>query len=169
MICFLVASREFIVLAHRDMSSSGPDRKDRLVIGNTIAEMQKVVDSVDQFGAAHDIPQSIINDMNLCLDELLNNIISYGYDDQKRHSIVVDLSLADGLLIAEIKDDGKPFDPRQPTDPVPDGTIQSRRIGGLGVHFVKALMDEIGYMRVGRHNVVKIMKRLPEERLDGNC
>ena len=67
------------------MSSTGDDRKDRLVIGNTIAEMQKVVDSVDQFGAVHDIPQNIINDMNLCLDELLNNTISYGYADQERH------------------------------------------------------------------------------------
>ena len=151
------------------MKSTDAGTKVSIEIGSTIAEMQKVVDSVDQFGAAHHIPQNIINDLNLCLDELLNNTISYGYDDPGPHRIVVKLSMMDSLLVAEIQDDGKPFDPRKTTAAAPDGTLQSRRIGGLGVRFVKAFMDEIGYMRMGRHNVVKIMKRLPEERCDGNC
>ena len=139
------------------MSSADPGSKVSIAIGNTIAEMAKVVDLVDRFGAAHHIPQAISNDLNLCLDELLNNTISYGYDDKERHSIVVTLSLTDGRLIAEIQDDGKPFDPRQAA-PAPRGTLQSRKIGGLGIHFVKTLMDEVGYMRVGRQNVVTIAK-----------
>jgi serine/threonine-protein kinase RsbW len=151
------------------MNSTGPGGKVSVVIGNTIAEMEKVVDFVDRFGAAHDILQAITNDLNLCLDELLTNTISYGYDDQGPHTIVVNLSLADGLLVAEIQDDGKPFDPRETAPAAPSGSLQSRKIGGVGIHFVKALMDEVGYMRVGRHNVVKIAKRLHEERDDGNC
>src|SRR5262245_38954927 len=151
------------------MNATGPEGSIRIVIGNTIAEMKNVVDSVDRFGTAHRIPQAVINDLNLCLDELLHNTISYGYEDQEPHSIVVSLSLADGLLIAEVRDDAKPFDPRKANPAAPEGTLQSRRIGGLGVHFVKTLMDEIGYTRVGRHNVVKIIKRLPEQRRDGNC
>jgi anti-sigma regulatory factor (Ser/Thr protein kinase) len=150
------------------MNSTAPSRKISIVIGNTIAEMQNVVDSVDRFGTAHHIPQTIINDLNVCLDELLNNTISYAYEDQEPHSIVVSLSFADGLLIAEIQDDGKPFDPRTATFAAPDGTLQSRGIGGLGIHFVKTLMDEIGYMRVGRHNMVKIVKRLRGETGNGN-
>ena len=150
------------------MNSTGPGNKASVEIGNTIAEMQKVVDSVERFGAAHRIPQAVINDLNLCLDELLNNTVSYGYEDQGPHSIVVNLSITDELLIAEIRDDAKPFDPRTATLAAPDGTLQSRKIGGLGVHFVKTLMDEISYMRVGRHNVVKISKRLQREAGDGN-
>lgn len=144
------------------MSSSGPDAKDRLVIGNTIAEMVKVIEFVEKFGAAHGIPQAAINDLNVCLDELLNNTISYGYDDQAPHSISVDLMLAAGLLTADIKDDGKPFDPRKSTPKPSRGTIQSRAVGGLGLHFVKTLMDEVGYMRMGRNNVVRLVKRLRE-------
>ena len=144
------------------MSSSGSDAKDRLVIGNTIAEMVKVIEFVEKFGAAHGIPQAAINDLNVCLDELLNNTISYGYDDQAPHSIAVDLTLAAGLLTADIKDDGKPFDPRKSTPKPSRGTIQSRAVGGLGLHFVKTLMDEVGYMRMGRNNVVRLVKRLRE-------
>lgn len=144
------------------MSSSGSDAKDRLVIGNTIAEMVKVIEFVEKFGAAHGIQRAAINDLNVCLDELLNNTISYGYDDQAPHSIAVDLTLAAGLLTADIKDDGKPFDPRKSTPKPSRGTIQSRAVGGLGLHFVKTLMDEVGYMRMGRNNVVRLVKRLRE-------
>jgi serine/threonine-protein kinase RsbW len=143
--------------------------KANLVIGNTIAEMQKVVDFVDRFGATHNIPKVITNDLNLCLDELLNNTISYGYEDRQPHSIVVNLALTPGLLTAEVQDDGKPFDLRKATPVVPGGTLRSRRIGGLGVHFVKTLTDEVAYMRAGRHNVVRIRKKLQKGSRDGDC
>jgi anti-sigma regulatory factor (Ser/Thr protein kinase) len=146
------------------MSSTSPASKVSIAIGNTIAEMAKVVDLVDRFGAAHYIPQAISNDLNLCLDELLTNTISYGYHDKGRHSIVVTLSVSDGRLVAEIQDDGKAFDPRKAT-PAPKGTLQSRKTGGLGLHFVKTLMDELAYMRVGGQNVVTISKVL----LRGDC
>jgi serine/threonine-protein kinase RsbW len=144
------------------MSFSGSEAKDRLVIGNTVAEMAEVIEFVEKFGAAHGIPQAAVNDLNVCLDELLNNTISYGYDDQAPHSIAVDLTLAADLLIADIEDDGKPFDPRMNTLKPSSGTIQSRAVGGLGLLFVKTLMDEVGYTRMGRNNVVRLVKKLRE-------
>jgi serine/threonine-protein kinase RsbW len=144
------------------MKSPSPRHKASLTISNTIAEMQKVVDFVDRFGAAHDIPTSVTNDVNLCLDELLNNTISYGYEDRQPHSIILNLLLTGGLLAAEIQDDGKPFDLRKAAPVASGGTLQSRKVGGLGVHFVKALMDDVAYMRAGRHNVVRITKKLQQ-------
>lgn len=156
------------VISHWKMSSTGSGSKVSLVIGNAIAEMEKVVHLVNRFGADHDIPQAVINDLNLCLDELLSNTISYGYEDKDTHSIVVNLSLTDGRLIAEIQDDAKPFDPREATPAAFGGTLQLRKIGGLGIHFVKSLMDEVGYRRTGERNVVRIEKKLRGERDDGN-
>jgi anti-sigma regulatory factor (Ser/Thr protein kinase) len=150
------------------MSSNDPGSKVSIAIGNTIPEMARVVDLVDRFAAVHGIPQAIGNDLNLCLDELLNNTIAYGYDDKGNHSIVVTLSLTDDRLIAEIQDDGKPFDPREAT-PAPKGSLQSRKIGGLGLHIVTTLMDEVGYSRVGRQNVVTIAKKLLGGTADGDC
>jgi serine/threonine-protein kinase RsbW len=150
------------------MKSPNPRHRASIEIRNTIAEMEKVVDFVDGFGSAHNIPKVITNDLNLCLDELLNNTISYGYEDRKTHSIVVNLLLTDGLLYAEVQDDGKPFDLRQVPPAAPGGALQSRRIGGLGLHFVKALMDNVAYMRAGRHNVARITKKLQQRTGDGN-
>lgn len=145
------------------MNGTGRPNKVSIEIGNTIAEMRKVVDMVDRFGAANHVPQRVVNDLNLCLDELLNNTISYGYEDAGPHRIVVNLSVSKNRLVAEIQDDAKPFDPRSVTAVPPDCTLQSRQVGGLGVRFVKTLVDELGYMRRGRYNVVKITKRLGEE------
>ena len=75
--------------SHR-MMSAAPDRSASLTIGNTIGEMEKVAAFVDRFGADQRIPQSAVNDLNVCLDELLNNTISYGYDDRGMHNISPD-------------------------------------------------------------------------------
>ena len=139
-------------------NATDPGRKASITIGNTIGDMVRVVDLVEGFGAAHGIPQAARNDLNLCLDELLNNTISYGYDDAGHHSLVITLSLANGRLIAEVRDDARPFDPRHAA-PAPAGSLQARKIGGVGLHFVKTLMDEVGYVRVGPQNVVTIAKK----------
>jgi len=149
------------------MSAIAPG-KVSLVIGNTLAEMEKVVDLVDHFGAAHGIDRPIVNDLNLCLDELLNNTISYGYDDEARHEIGVELSVDGAEWVVEIRDDGRPFDPRRLDMPAPGGPIKDRKIGGLGIRFVKTLMDDVDYVRSGRYNVLTLRKKLPGEASGGN-
>jgi anti-sigma regulatory factor (Ser/Thr protein kinase) len=142
------------------MTGGDPRKAFSIVIGNTIAEMPKVVDLVEAFGAHHSLPQQTINALNICLDELINNTISYGYDDNDKHDIAVELGFAGGVLTAQVRDDGRPFDPRNAASAVTDGNAQSRPIGGLGLHFVKTMMDEIRYSRVGTSNVVTIEKRV---------
>ena len=82
-----------------------------------------------------------------------------GQVERQAHEIAVELSLVDAaLLIAEVRDDGAAFDPRQAAAPAFDGSI-----GGLGIHFVRKLMDRVDYARVGDHNVVTITKKLQPE------
>lgn len=131
----------------------------RLVIHNTIADLAKIVAFVEQFGADHRIPQATINDVNLCLDELLNNTITYGYADQQPHEIVVTLRLAAGRLAVKIEDDAAPFDPTKISAEIPAGTLQSRAPGGVGLLFVKALVDEMRYRRVRGRNALTLIAR----------
>jgi anti-sigma regulatory factor (Ser/Thr protein kinase) len=151
------------------MSAARSNMPVSIVIGNNIAEMAKVVAFVERFGTTHRIPQPIINDLNVCLDELLNNTVSYGYADKEPHEIIVSLSLVDGVLTAELRDDAMPFDPNQPVVVALSANLKSRTIGGLGLHFVRSLMDEVGYRRVGRYNVTKLKKGVRQGAADGNC
>jgi serine/threonine-protein kinase RsbW len=119
--------------------------KAALRINNTIDELTRVVEFVEAFGRGHALPAHAVNNLNLCLDELLSNTISYGYDGADPRVISLTLSLDGGYLTAEIEDDARPFDPRRRT-PLPAARdIASRPIGGLGLRFVNALMEVIDY------------------------
>jgi len=131
-----------------------------LRIGNSIAELSKVAEFVETFGKTHGLPGNIVNAVNLCLDELLNNTISYGYADEGRHFISVGLQIEGQTMVAELQDDAKPFDPRRSHAPRRSSDLGRRDAGGLGLRFVNALMDEVDYVRTGEYNQVRLKKML---------
>jgi serine/threonine-protein kinase RsbW len=66
--------------------------------------------------------------------------------------------LGRGNVEAIVEDDGKPFDPL--AAPAPDLTGKDRKPGGVGLHFVRNLMDEVTYTRRDGTNHLRLMKRL---------
>jgi serine/threonine-protein kinase RsbW len=129
-------------------------------IRNIVEDMSLIVEFVETFGHSRGIAPNVINDLNVCLDELLNNIIFHAYDDRGEHSIRVKLAVDDNELLAVLEDDGRPFDPRQSAAPDLAGDLRSRRLGGVGIHFVHSLMDGVDYVRSGRYNRLTLRKRL---------
>jgi anti-sigma regulatory factor (Ser/Thr protein kinase) len=134
-------------------------------IANDMAEIARVADLVDGFGADHALPNEVVVALNVSLDEILNNIISYGYEDGGRHHILVRLELRAGLVDVVVEDDARPFDPR--AAPAPDFAAKDR-LGGVGLHFVRNLMDDLDYARSGGINRLRMTKKLtlqqPNER-----
>ena len=101
-----------------------------------------------------------MNAATLAFDEVITNTISYGYDDQEPHEIKVRLTLANGRLTAEVEDDGRPFNPL--TAPKPDltGAVEDRRVGGVGIHLVRSLMEQVDYHRTSNKSHLIMTKRL---------
>jgi serine/threonine-protein kinase RsbW len=137
-----------------------PSGKASLRIANRIAELTKVVELVERFGAGHGLTADVIHDVNLCLDEILNNTITHGYGDAEPHTISVTLACDGQSIWADIEDDARPFDPRNvpPLDLGRD--IGMRQPGGLGLRFVNALMDKVDYLRSGGYNRTRLGKSL---------
>lgn len=98
--------------------------------------------------------------MRLVLDELLTNVISYGYSDRDEHLIEVDLTLEDGVLRVRIEDDGAPFNPLHAPAPDTHCPTEDRHIGGLGIHLVTSLMDHVAYERAAEKNRLIMEKRI---------
>ncbi len=96
----------------------------------------------------------------MALDEVLTNIIKYGYADERVHEISVKLMVEDGVLVAEIEDDGVSFDPLTLPRPDVSSPLRERQVGGVGIHFVRKLMHEVSYRRVANHNRLVFKKRL---------
>jgi anti-sigma regulatory factor (Ser/Thr protein kinase) len=74
--------------------------------------------------------------------------------------IVVRLRRRRREVVAEVEDDGRPFDPLQAPPPDLSAPLAERRVGGLGLHFVRNLMDQVSYARVGTRNILKMLKNL---------
>jgi len=133
--------------------------KTKISITNQIPEIEKVCDSVSTFGEENGLSTKIIFAFHLALDEILTNIISYGYRDKDEHIIDINLSLQAGALALEILDDSVPFDPSEA--PVPDinQPLEERKIGGLGIYLVKNLMDEVEYKSKDGINRLTLKKK----------
>lgn len=98
---------------------------------------------------------------NLCLEELLTNTISYGLKGDAKRIIQVRLNMSDEWLEIIIKDDAPQFDPFvEAPQPDLDLDIESRPIGGLGVHLVKTLMDDARTYYDGSGNLIVLLKTL---------
>jgi serine/threonine-protein kinase RsbW len=121
---------------------------------NQLSEIERLARIVHDFGRRHQIEVQIIYTMKLALDEILTNIISYAYDDAREHIIVVRLSLDQEKWTVEVEDDGRPFNPLNAPEPDTKQLLGERPIGGLGIHLVRKLIDELEYRRQNDRNIL---------------
>jgi serine/threonine-protein kinase RsbW len=130
-------------------------------IPNRRDKMPEVGAMIESFVQAQGGSRETVHDLAVVLDEVLNNIIAYGYGPGERGDILVRATVRDGRIVVEVEDSGRPFDPL--TAPAPDLTapLRDRKVGGLGILFVKELMDDIAYARVGGTNRLRLSKRFP--------
>ena len=134
-----------------------------LTLKNDLSELARIAQEIEAYGESHGWPVKWILNLNISLDELITNIVSYGYQDCEEHEIRVTLTNRGGLLMVVLEDDGIAFNPlTSAPGPDLDASIDERRIGGLGVYFVKTLMDEATYERVENRNRITLIQRPPE-------
>jgi len=131
-----------------------------LRLANDLAGLAQLAERVEGFGTAQNLPASVVNALNVVLDEAVSNAINHGYDAGVRGEIAVRLRRAPGGVLIEVEDDGRPFDPLQAPPPDLTLSLERRPIGGLGIHLIRNLMDEVSYARVGGRNVLKMVKHL---------
>jgi anti-sigma regulatory factor (Ser/Thr protein kinase) len=129
---------------------------------SNLSELDVLYQNLEKFGKSIGLSKKSIFEANLALDELFTNIISYGFDDKNEHTIKITISLQNGDLIFNIEDDGIPFNPTKVETPDLECTIEECKIGGLGIHLAKNLMDEVCYQRCNDKNILTLKKNIKE-------
>lgn len=125
---------------------------------NDLSELSTLCENLERMGEELGIARRSLFEINLALDELFTNIISYGFADQSEHTIRVRISSENNLLTLVLEDDGIPFNPvGSPPAELPC-TLEECKVGGLGIHLVRNLMDEVAYSRSGDKNVLTLKK-----------
>ncbi|MFO0776595.1 MAG: anti-sigma factor antagonist [Nitrospira sp.] len=103
----------------------------------------------------------LIPTLNMALDDLLNNVVQYAFpNDPHEHLIEVEGEVRDACVVLMITDDGIPFNPLTAAHPDLSLLLHEREIGGLGIHLVRSMFDEVTYHRNVGHNVLMLKKKL---------
>jgi len=131
----------------------------KIIIKNTIEEVQRAMNAFEAFAVQYTIPKTIMVKVNIVLDELLSNIVKYSFPDGKVHEIDITVELfTTGKLIIQLTDAGIPFNPFDTPEPDLSIPLEDRKIGGLGILLVKKLMDEYSYKRQVNLNITSMVK-----------
>ena len=100
----------------------------------------------------------------LVFEEVCMNVIRYAYVDDDQHTIEIGLGIIDEQIILEIRDSGRPFDPR--SAPPRDLDVEDPEVGGLGLTLVLDLVDALTYRREDDKNRVQVCIHIRSE--EGN-
>ena len=130
-----------------------------LTIANDIAEITRVAAFIDSFCTAHGAAADVVFKINLAVEEALVNTITYGFADDARHAIEIEMAAEDSTIMLRIVDDGVAFDPLEAAAPDLDASVDERKVGGLGVFLMTTTMDDVRYVREGGQNKLTLTKR----------
>lgn len=126
-------------------------------------EINRMRAELEAFAERQALPEDALFRLTLVLDELLTNAMDYAFAGIARPEIRLRIEVENNRLMACLRDNGRPFDPfREAPDPDLDAPLEQRRIGGLGLHFVRSMMARADYRREGEWNVVELKMRLDD-------
>lgn len=120
----------------------------------------------DAFAVANHLDKSVQHRINMVIDELIMNIISYAFKDVVDPEVEVRLQLDTGIFVISFIDNGRPFNPFEEATPDTSLPVTERGVGGLGIHLSRELMDDVSYQRVDNSNIVKLEVNISDERSD---
>ncbi len=127
-----------------------------LTLPPTPTALEQVAAAVEGFCEAEDLPPRQSYALSLAFEELLTNVINHGYAgrDPAGEHMKVELRREGEQVLARIEDGGTAFDPTAAPTVDTGEDIEDRHIGGLGVHLVRTLVDEMAYRRQDGRNIL---------------
>lgn len=95
--------------------------------------------------ARYDIPNDIVLDLKLAVDEACTNIIEHGYKGMDPGSIILSFRIESDRILVQITDFGHVFEPADAPKPDVEAALEDRPLGGLGLFLIYQTMDNIDY------------------------
>lgn len=133
-----------------------PGFSNSLAIVNQVGELVRVTSWLEQMAKHYQLPERTVFKLDLVLNEALSNIISYAYEDQLSHEIVMRLEDKGDHAILEIIDNGMVFNPFADDSFRESPTLESASITGRGMPPIKSFTDGQEYQRIDHTNLMRI-------------
>ena len=133
-----------------------------LTMGFEAADLPRIQSAIGEFSREQDWPPDIEFQVDLVLEELVLNVVNHGSLGGEGE-INIELVSDPEAVTIQIIDDGRPFDPlTDAPEPDTESGIEDRAVGGLGIHLVRTMMDDVTYRREENKNHMRLVKRRSE-------
>ena len=131
-------------------------RRAQITIRNDKEGLIKLIRRVNGFLESEDISDTSSYKANLVVEEIITNVLKYGYEDEQKGKIRVKMRTTKKKIHIECSDNGREFDPL--SAPSPDWVKRSEEFqpGGVGIHLIRQMSDSIQYSRENDRNVLKV-------------
>jgi anti-sigma regulatory factor (Ser/Thr protein kinase) len=123
---------------------------------NDMQELTHTLQVVNVFLEPRALSSKLVYAVNLILEEILLNIIKYGYDDEDSHEIEVKIGVVEEEVALTVIDDGKEFNPLTIPEPDRSKSAMDRLEEGLGLQFVRHMRNAMEYRREEDKNILTI-------------
>ncbi len=129
-------------------------------VRNDLEELARLSEFVQSFFEDHALPPDPVGDCELALEEVFVNIVRYAFPAGGAHWIDINANLLNDVVTIVIEDEGVAFNPLEAELVNLDLPLEEREAGGLGLHLVKGVMDELEYAHVNGRNRMVMRKQV---------
>ncbi len=131
---------------------------------NDLREIANVAGQIDEFCAERNFAPQIGHAVNLSIEEILTNRISFGYDDDEQHRIEIIVRVEESQLVVAIVDNSAPFDLSATAENDGEESAEEGEelLAGLGLFLVNQVMDSVEYRRKNECNILIMTKETHE-------
>lgn len=116
-----------------------------------------LLDAIESQLLESQAPHDAIGPVMTACDEIVSNILDHGAKDIGP-CIEVKMQVSDGQIVVQIVDDGVAFDPTAAPRPDTSLPLEERALGGLGIHLIRELMDDVRYERHEERNYLRFSR-----------
>jgi anti-sigma regulatory factor (Ser/Thr protein kinase) len=131
-------------------------RKMAIVLENKLEELSVLTQILQVFLRPYQMPSATLYALELTLEEILVNIVSYAYEDDALHDVEFRVEVEADMIAMKFTDDGKPFNPLTVGKADTAQPLMERGVGGLGINVVRKMRDMMEYQRKDEKNILRI-------------
>jgi len=130
--------------------------KQKLIINNISTDSDVLSKFIGCYISEQNIPEIILDDVRLAIEEIFINIVNYAYPKNETHKITIELWHSENNINICFIDTGVAFNPL--VDHIPSIETDDYCDGGMGIHLIKSLTDSQQYNRIDERNVFTVTK-----------
>ncbi len=132
----------------------------QITLPNDIETIPQLNEFIDAAAEEIGLDMALTMSLNLALEEAVVNVMEYAYPPATEGQVDILLTADEKMLTVVISDSGTPFDPTKQAEADTTLSAEERPIGGLGIHLVRQIMDNISYQRSNGRNILTLTKHL---------